>query len=76
MTSMFGKVGSRQNIAHVGFAIRARGQLVYRHASSTRRMAVVDRPMTEYFEALGRSKTFAGVAVFAVQDAFTVGGAR
>lgn len=67
-TSMFGNVGSRQNISHMGFAIRTPKGLVYRHASSTRRKAVVDRPMTEYLDAMARTKTFAGIVVFQVVE--------
>ncbi len=76
MSSMFGNVGSRQNVAHVGFAIRTREGLMYRHASSTRRMAVVDRPMTEYLAAMGRTKTFAGIAVFEALDSPVMDKAR
>jgi Protein of unknown function (DUF1460) len=68
MTSMFGKVGSRQNISHMGFAIRTRAGLVYRHASSTRRQAVVDRLMDEYLTAMSQSRSFAGIVVFEVAD--------
>ncbi len=68
MTSMFGKVGSRQNISHMGFAIRTPKGLVYRHASSTRRKAVVDRPMTEYLEAMAQTRTFGGIVVFQVVE--------
>ena len=65
-TSMFGRVGSVQNVSHMGFAVRTPQGLVYRHASSTRRRAVVDRPLAGYLEAMNRTKTFAGIAVYAV----------
>jgi hypothetical protein len=67
-TSLFGKVGSRQNISHLGFAIRTAAGLMYRHASSTRRKAVVDRPMTEYLEVMRRTRSFDGIVVFEAME--------
>lgn len=66
-SSMFGRVGSVQNVSHMGFAVRTAAGLVYRHASATRRRAVIDRSLSEYLEAMGKTKTFAGMAVYAVQ---------
>jgi hypothetical protein len=64
MTSLFGKVGSRQSISHMGFAMRTDRGLQYRHASSTRRKAVVDRPMGEYIAAMNQTRSFAGIMIF------------
>jgi hypothetical protein len=64
MTSLFGKVGSTQSISHMGFAMRTDGALNYRHASSTRRKAVVDRPMSEYIAAMNQTRSFAGIVTF------------
>lgn len=66
-TSLFGKVGSVQSVSHMGFAVRTAAGLVYRHASATKRRSVIDRPLTEYLAAMGKTKTFAGVAVFAAR---------
>jgi len=72
-TNLYGRVGSRQNIAHMGFAVRTPDGLMYRHASSTRRRAVIDRPFSEYLHAMAKTKTFAGLAVFVVQPRQTQG---
>ncbi len=67
MTSMFGNVGSRLSISHLGFAVRTPAGLMYRHASSQRGRAVIDRPMSEYLAAMGTSRSFGGIAVFALE---------
>jgi hypothetical protein len=41
---------------------------MYRHASSTRRKAVVDRPMTEYLEVMRRTRSFDGIVVFEAME--------
>jgi hypothetical protein len=65
--SMFGAVGSVQNIAHFGFAIRDGARLLYRHASSTRARAVIDVPLAQYIERAAETRTFAGIAVYGVR---------
>ncbi len=65
--SMFGAVGSVQNIAHFGFAIRERDRLLYRHASSTRARAVIDVPLAQYIERASATRSFAGIAVYGVR---------
>ncbi len=59
--------GSLENVSHFGFAIRERGVLVLRHASSGRAHAVVDVPLAGYLATLARSRSFAGIAVFGVR---------
>lgn len=65
--SMFGAVGSVQNIAHFGFAIRDGARLLYRHASSTRAHAVIDVPLAQYIEHASKTHSFAGIAVYGVR---------
>jgi Protein of unknown function (DUF1460) len=68
-TSMFGRVGSLQSISHMGFAIRSGKRLVYRHASSGRAKAVIDADFANYFRQMSQSKSFDGIAVYALTDA-------
>ena len=66
MTSLFGNVGSRLSISHLGFALPSDRGLMYRHASSHRGRAVIDRQMSEYLQAMNASRSFAGIAVYAI----------
>jgi hypothetical protein len=59
--------GARENISHFGFALRERGVLELRHASSGRAHAVVDVPLAGYLATLARSRSFEGIAVFGVR---------
>ncbi|HPF27802.1 MAG TPA: DUF1460 domain-containing protein [Steroidobacteraceae bacterium] len=68
MTSMFGNVGSRLSISHLGFAVRTPAGLMYRHASSQRGRAVIDRLMSDYLAAMGTSRSFGGIAVYALES--------
>jgi hypothetical protein len=65
-TSLHGRVGSRQNVSHLGFAIYTDAGLVYRHASSARRRAVIDVSLVEYLARMSTTRTFAGIAVYAI----------
>jgi hypothetical protein len=67
-TSMFGRVGSVQNISHLGFAIREGERLLYRHASSGRARAVVDESLATYLARMAKSRSFAGIAVYGVRS--------
>ncbi len=65
-TSMFGRVGSLQNIAHMGFAIRRGDRLMYRHASSGVAKSVIDISLVSYLRFAARSKSFDGIAVYSI----------
>jgi len=65
-TSMFGRVGSLQNIAHMGFAIRRGDRLMYRHASSGVAKSVIDVTLSNYLRFLAQSKSFDGIAVYSI----------
>jgi hypothetical protein len=65
-TSMFGRVGSLQNIAHMGFAIRRGEGLMYRHASSGAAKSVIDISLASYLGFAARSKSFDGIAVYSI----------
>jgi len=65
-TSMFGRVGSLQNIAHMGFAIRRGERLMYRHASSGAAKSVIDIGLASYLRIAARSKSFDGIAVYSI----------
>jgi hypothetical protein len=67
-TSMFGRVGSLQNIAHMGFAIRRGQRLLYRHASSGAAKSVIDVTLSSYLQAMARSKSFDGIAVYLLKE--------
>lgn len=56
------KIGTALNISHLGFAIRERGQLYFREASSEYGK-VVDIPFIEYLEKAQNSPTIKGINV-------------
>ncbi|KTD06080.1 hypothetical protein Lgra_2857 [Legionella gratiana] len=56
------KIGTALNISHLGFAIRDKGQLYFRQASSEYGK-VVDTPLIEYLEKALKSPTIKGINV-------------
>ncbi|MCW8386455.1 DUF1460 domain-containing protein [Fluoribacter dumoffii] len=56
------KIGTALNISHLGFAIRHKGQLYFRQASSEYGK-VVDVPLVEYLEKAQNSPTIKGINV-------------
>ena len=56
------KIGTHLNVSHVGFALRKKGELIFRHASSIQK-CVVDVPLTAYLYERLHSPSIKGINV-------------
>lgn len=63
-TSLFGPVGAVTQISHLGFVLRRRDVVVFRHASSRRtRGGVIDVPLAGYLRQMQQTRSFSGIKV-------------
>lgn len=56
------QIGTNLNVSHLGFAIRSKGQLYFRQASS-QQSKVIDVPLIEYLKEAQKSPTIKGINI-------------